>query len=69
MSLSHQILTSMHPKIIYRACDIAAANHMTAGEAGKILKLLVQGGMVDEIQGDGYRRKRLYQTKQKRLPL
>lgn len=44
MSLSHQILTSMHPKVIYRACDIAAANHMTAGEAGKILKLLVQGG-------------------------
>lgn len=67
MSYVDKILTAMHPKCIYRPCDLAVTLHMESGEVGKILKMLERGGMVEAISTTEYKRKKIYQTKQKRL--
>jgi hypothetical protein len=54
----------MHPNVIYRACDVAVNNHITPGEAEKILALFVKGGVIEQVNGD-----RLFKTKQKALQL
>ena len=45
MSLVQRVLENMHPRIIYRPADIGAAIGLDAGEAGRILKMLSQGGV------------------------
>lgn len=67
MSIQQRILTAMRANCIYRPCDLAAELNMDTGEVGKILKMFERGGLVEVVKGDEYRRKRMYQTRQKDL--
>ena len=55
----------MRPMCIYRVSDIPADCSPT--EKRRVLKKLSRGGVVDELPGDGYGRKRLYVTRQQDL--
>jgi len=67
MSYCNRILTAMKQQCIYRPCDLQGATGLPTGEIKKTLDVMAKGGVVETIRGDGYRRKKLYQTKQKSL--
>ncbi len=64
MSYAHRILTQMRAGCIYRPCDISAMTNIDRDTVSRILKMLARGGLVDEIRGNEYRRKRMYSTRQ-----
>ena len=64
---AHRVLTFMREGIWYRPCDIAKTIGIDVGEVSKTLRLLSNGGLVDAEEGHGYRRKKVYKTKQKSL--
>ena len=68
MALIDIVLTSLRPDVFYRPCDVAAQLHIDTDDAGKILHMLERGGLIEGEDGGGYRRKRIYKTKQRRLP-
>lgn len=68
MGRLHQVLAAMRPKCIYRPSDLAESLHMQTGEVGEILKMLLNGNMIELVESDdGYRRKAVYSTKQNDL--
>lgn len=67
MSIADAVFQAMRGNCIYRPCDIAAMCQITTSEAGKILKMLERGGVIDLVRGEEYRRKRMYTTRQKGL--
>jgi len=74
MATASDILTRMKIGCIYRVCDIAATipgkpSPNKTEEVRRVMRLMVGGGLVEELPGDGYRRKKLYTTRQQCLPL
>lgn len=68
MALIDTVLTALRPGVFYRPCDVAALCHIDTDDAGKILHMLERGGLIEGEEGGGYRRKRIYKTRQHRLP-
>lgn len=68
MNLANAIISSMRMNVYYRACDIEiVGKNISTQEKKHVLDMLVRGGIVEAVNGDGYRRKKLYQTRQPRL--
>ena len=67
MSHVNQMLHAMRHDCIYRACDISAITRMSNREVNRVMRALAQGGLVEFLPGDGYRRKHLYKTKQREM--
>lgn len=67
MSYTNIVLTAMHPKCVYRPCDLVSSTHLRLDDIRVVLKLLEKGNMVEVIETGEYRRKKLYSTKQKKL--
>lgn len=67
-TLADAIYCAMKIGVYYRPCDIALlGRNPSNSEKRKILDMLVKAGLVECIDDDGYRRKKLYKTKQKSL--
>ena len=66
MSHSSRILQAMKPGCVYRPVDLSHLG-IDPGTVATLLKALHQGGVVELIEDDGYRRKKMYKTKQKDL--
>ena len=67
MSAIHTINTAMRDGCVYRVCDLAVMTQLDADTVRQALKLMVKGGVAEELPGDGYKRKKLYQTRQRQL--
>lgn len=67
MSHVNQTLHAMRYGCIYRACDIVAITRISNHDVNRVMRTLAQGGLVETLPGDGYRRKRLYKTKQREM--
>ena len=65
---ANRVLTFMREGVWYRPCDIAQTIGIDVGAVSKTLNMLTNGGLVDAVEGHGYRRKKVYKTKQPRLP-
>jgi len=63
----NKVLTAMQPMCIYRYCDLAMDADLSTDEVRRVLKALARGMMVEVIETDEYRRKAMYQTKQRPL--
>lgn len=61
------VLSSMEPMCVYRPCDLVSITNLSNKEINRLLRKLTKGMMVDVIEDNEYRRKKLYQTKQNRL--
>ena len=44
MSYINTVLTAMHPKCVYRTCDLAVATHLPVTDVSRVLKILEKGG-------------------------
>lgn len=70
MATASDVITAMKIGCIYRICDLAAQiPGASTDEVKRVINMLEKGGMVEGIMGDGYRRKKLYTTRQQCLPL
>ena len=67
MSHVNQTLQAMRYGCIYRACDIVAITRISNHDVNRVMRTLAQGGLVEILPGDGYRRKRLYKTAQSEM--
>lgn len=68
MSIANSILCAMKMNVFYRPCDIViVGKNISTSEKKKILDMLARGGLIESVVGDGYRRKKLYKTKQQSL--
>lgn len=66
MATASDVLTRMKINCYYRVCDIAAQLRGSSIEdVRRILKLLEKGGLIEVVNDDGYRRKKIYTTKQR----
>jgi len=63
----NRILTAMEPDCIYRPCDLSEIAGFSLDETRRLLKKLAAGMMVETIKTDEFKRKTLYQTKQRPL--
>lgn len=66
MSHTTKILQAMKPGCIYRPCDLGHLG-IDVGTVATILKHLVHGELVDCIDGEEFKRKKMYKTKQSDL--
>lgn len=69
MSMINQILTSMRNNQAYRMEDIANMNHIDFDYAYKVMGHLVQGGLVEKIEDNRYRKDKTFRSKQQELRL
>lgn len=67
MSYADRVMAEMRLDCVYRACDLSAMTGIQVREVSRVLKMLERAGLVEGIKGDGYRRKRLYKTRQREL--
>jgi len=63
----NKVLTAMEPACIYRPCDLVGVAGLSLDEIRRILKKLANGMIVETIKTGEYRRKVLYQSKQRKL--
>lgn len=67
MSYANRVLTAMKTNVFYRPCDLAGDTKLETSEVKKILDMLTRGGLVDSEEGHGYKRKKIYKTRQRSL--
>lgn len=68
MNLANAIIGAMKMNVYYRPCDISLVGKKVSNtEKKRVLDMLARGGIVEAVDGDGYRRKKLYMTKQPKL--
>lgn len=67
MANAKQVFQTMKPGCIYRVCDLAAMLQEPTDSVRRMLNVFAMGGVVEELPGDGYRRKKLYTTRQRNL--
>jgi len=66
MSHTSKILQAMKPGCVYRPCDLGHLG-IDPGTVATILTQLSKGELVECMQGEEYKRKKMYTTKQQDL--
>jgi len=61
------VLSSMDCKREYSPVEISAITRLREDDACRAIKMLVNGGMIEEITSSRFRKNRKYKSKQKSL--
>ena len=69
MSHINTVLTSMRPNTVYSAEDIAAITNFKLTDVKGYMRMLVNGGLVEDDPPGKYKRNKKYKSKQRALPL
>ena len=69
MSYVSRVMTALHPNAYYRASDVASVTGIDQKECSRILKMLSENGVVERCCDDQFRRRKVYKTRQNRLPI